>query len=90
MSFLYNREFRCPQCYLIPFINITNTENKLIISIKCTNDHNDSKSFEEMLNLCLISNYSCFSCLNENRINYNNNEQILNYCSKCSRKKQML
>ena len=83
MSFLYNREFRCPQCYLIPFINITNTENKLIISIKCTNDHNDSKSFEEMLNLCLISNFSCFSCLNENRINYNNNEQILYYCSKC-------
>ena len=82
MSFSFNKEFRCPKCYLIPFIYISNKENNLFITIKCTNNHIYTKTFDEMLNLCLISNYSCFSCLNENQIN-NNYQNILYYCSKC-------
>ena len=34
-----NKEYRCPKCYLIPFINIFYDENKLFMSTKCTNNH---------------------------------------------------
>ena len=43
-----NKEYRCPKCSLIPFINIFNNENKLFMSTKCTNNHNYSKPFDEM------------------------------------------
>ena len=29
-----NKEYRCPKCYIIPFINIFSNENKLFMSIK--------------------------------------------------------
>ena len=34
-----NKEFRCPKCSKIPFINIFTNENKLFMSMKCTNNH---------------------------------------------------
>ena len=57
-----NKEFRCPKCSIIPFINIFTNENKLFISIKCTNKHIYSNTFDEMEKISKtnsISNYSC-------------------------------
>ena len=64
-----NKEYRCPKCLLIPFINIFTNENKLFMSIKCTNNHSYSKTFDEMEKISKtnpISNYSCVLCENEN------------------------
>ena len=53
------------------------------MSIKCINNHNYSKPFDEMENISKtnsISNYSCALCENEN------NKQLSNeyyYCSNC-------
>ena len=30
-----NKEYRCPKCSLIPFINIFTNENKLFMSTNC-------------------------------------------------------
>ena len=76
-----NKEYRCPKCSLIPFINIFTNENKLFMSTKCTNNHNYSKSFDEMLNIIKtnpISNYSCVVCENEK-----NFSDVDYYCSDC-------
>ena len=65
-----NKEYRCPKCSLIPSINIFTSENKLYMSIKCTNNHNLSKSFDEMINITKndpISKYSCVICENEKK-----------------------
>ena len=43
-----NKEFRCPKCSIIPFINIFINENKLFMSTKCTNNHEYSKPFDEI------------------------------------------
>ena len=68
-NIIINQEYRCTVCLFIPFINIFTKENKLLMSTKCTNNHNFSKSFDEMQILCkksLISNYSCVLCAKEN------------------------
>ena len=68
------KEYRCPKCFLVPFINLSNIENKLFMSIKCiTNDnHNESKPFDEMEKMCKsspISNNICLNCVSENKEN---------------------
>ena len=63
-----NKEFRCPKCLLIPFINISIKENKLFMSTKCTNNHYYSKPFDEMIRICTnnsISKNFCIICENE-------------------------
>ena len=47
-NIINNKEYRCPKCSLIPFINIFTNENKLFMSMKCTNNHYYSKTFDEM------------------------------------------
>ena len=62
-----NKEYRCPKCSIIPFINIFTKENKLFMSTKCANNHSYLKSFDEMENICKtnpISNYSSALCEN--------------------------
>ena len=62
---IQNKEYRCPKCSIIPFINIFINENKLFMSTKCTNNHNYLKSFDEMEKMIKtnpISNYSCVLC----------------------------
>ena len=81
---VYDKEYRCPKCSIIPFINIFTSENKLFMSTKCTNNHNYSKPFDEdgKYFYNLISNYSCVLCENEN------NKQLSNvyyYCSNCNK-----
>ena len=81
-----NKEYRCPKCSLVPFINLSNIDNKLFMSIKCitNNNHNDSKPFDEMEKMCTcpISNNTCINCENENKIN-KKLSNIFFYCSKC-------
>jgi len=83
----YNyKEYRCPKCFLVPFINLSNINNKLYMSIKCiTNDnHNDSKPFDEMEKMCTypISNNTCINCESENKEN-KKLSNIFFYCPKC-------
>ena len=78
-----NKEFRCPKCSIIPFINIFTNENKLFMSMKCTNNHNYSKTFDEMEKISKtnsISNISCVLCESENNKKLSN---IYYYCSNC-------
>ena len=75
------KEYRCPKCSIIQFINIFTKENKLFMSMKCTNNHNYSKSFDEMEKISKtnsISNYSCSLCESEKKLS-----NILYYCSNC-------
>ena len=74
-----NKEYRCPKCSIIPFINIFTNENKLFMSTKCTNNHNYSKPFDEIQNISK-TNYSCVLCENENNKKLSN---IHFYCSNC-------
>ena len=76
------KEYRCPKCSTIPFIQISNNENKMYMSINCTNNHNYTKTFDEMKKLLdynSINNNKCKICLNENK----NNTEICYYCSNC-------
>ena len=80
---VYDKEYRCPKCSIIPFINIFSNENKLFMSTKCTNNHNYLKPFDEMENISKtnpISNYSCVLCENENNKQLSN---VFYYCSNC-------
>ena len=81
---LNNQEYRCPKCSLIPFIEISNNENKLFMSIKCINNHYYSEPFEKMEMICKtgpISNYTCENC--ENETNEKKKIPIFYYCSIC-------
>ena len=79
-----NQEYRCPKCFLIPFIKIFSNENNLFMSIKCTNNHFYSKSFEEMQIMFKTNLISCDICENENKENKNNNlSNSLFYCPNC-------
>ena len=78
-----NKEFRCPKCLLIPFINISTNNNKLFMYIQCTNNHKYSNSFDEIQIMCKtnsILNNLCNVCENEKN---KNNSNILYYCSNC-------
>ena len=80
-----NKEYRCPKCYLIPFIKILINNNQLFMGIKCTNNHKGTKPFDQMQIFCKknsISNNYCAVCENENEKNRSN---IIYYCSKCYR-----
>ena len=66
---VYDKEYRCPKCSIIPFINIFTNENKLFISTKCANNYNYLKPFDEMQIMSKtnpISNNLCVLCENEN------------------------
>ena len=81
---LNNQEYRCPKCSLIPFIEISNNENKLFMSIKCINNHYYYEPFEKMEMLCKtgpISNYTCENC--EFETNEKKKISIFYYCSIC-------
>ena len=78
-----NIEYRCPQCFLIPFINISTIKNKNFMSIKCINNHNYLKPFDEMQIMCKLnpkSFYFCTTCESESKKNISN---ILYYCPNC-------
>ena len=81
LQIINNQEYRCPKCFLVPFIDISYYKNKLIMSMKCTNNHIYSKNFDEMKMMCRtnhISNSICEKCEIENEKNKNDF-----YCSFC-------
>ena len=77
---LNKNEYRCPEYSLIPFIEISFKENNLLMSTKCTNNHNFLKSFDEMEKMCKKTYYYCDNCQSENNQNI---DEILYYCSIC-------
>ncbi len=79
-----NNEYRCPECSLVPFIEIKTEQNNLLMSIKCVNDHSFTDYFDKMQIRCKNnSNYFCQLCQSENNENKNKDVQKLYYCSKC-------
>ena len=77
-----NKEFRCPKCSIIPFINIFTNENKLFMSTKCTNNHNYLKTFDEMEKISKtnpISNYTSALCENEKKLSNIHNYFLIYY-----------
>ena len=78
------QEYRCPECSLVPFIEITSDQNKLIMETKCVNNHYFTDSFDQMQLRCKNrSKYYCQICKSENKKNIIEKDQILYYCSKC-------
>jgi len=82
LQIINDQEYRCPKCFLVPFIHISNSKNNLFMSMKCTNNHIYSKNFDDMKMMCRthqISNSICENCANENEKREKNNF----YCSVC-------
>ena len=78
------QEYRCPECFLVPFIEIRNEQNKLLMTTKCVNNHSFKDYFDKMQLKCKNnSNYFCQLCKLENKENNVKNDQQLYYCSKC-------
>ena len=75
-------EYKCPKCSLVPFINITINENKLLMTTKCTNNHIYSNLFDKMKKMCIenpLANLICDICENENK----KISEFYYYCSVC-------
>ena len=80
----YSLEYRCPECSLIPFIEISSNDNKLTMKTKCTNGHTFNDDFDKMQMMCKSipkSKYFCALCKKENKVN--KIDEILFYCSIC-------
>ena len=79
-----NQEYRCPTCYLIPFIEVTIDQNVITMNTQCVNGHSFTDSFDNMKLSCKNNeNYYCQLCINENNEIRNQNGQKFYYCSKC-------
>ena len=78
------RDYRCPECSLIPFIEISSNDNKLTMKTKCTNNHTFVDNFDKMQMKCRTqkSKYFCEICRNANKKNEFEQENLY-YCSKC-------
>ena len=79
------KEYRCPECSLVPFIEIKLYENKLFMSTKCINNHSYNEHFEKMEILCKnspLSKYCCSTCTSQNKAN-SHFENIFYYCPVC-------
>ena len=69
--------FRCPKCYLIPYIKIEYAYNILIYC--CPNNHFDSERIDIIYNKLISNNKKCYLCSS----NSNNNNNIKKYCIDC-------
>ena len=67
--------FRCPKCYLIPYIKIEYTYNILIYN--CPNNHFDSERIDIIFNKLISFNKKCDLCSS------NSNNNIKKYCIDC-------
>ena len=71
--------FRCPKCYLIPYIKIEYAYNILIYN--CPNNHFDSERIDIIYNKLISNNKKCYLCSSNS--NNNNNNNIKKYCIDC-------
>ena len=79
-----NQEYRCPQCHLIPFIEVTIDQNKISMTTKCVNGHSITDTIDKMQMKCKNNaDYYCQLCVNKNKEIKNQNDQKLYYCYKC-------
>ena len=86
-SFISNNllEYRCPECSLIPFIQITSNENKLTMKTHCTNNHTFNESFDKLQMMCKSvpkAKYFCSIC-GKAKKDPNQIEEKFYYCSIC-------
>ena len=70
--------FRCPKCYLIPYIKIEYAYNILIYN--CPNNHFDSERIDIIYNKLISNNKKCYLCSSNSN---NNNNNIKKYCIDC-------
>ena len=77
-------EYRCPECSLIPFIEITSNENKLTMKTFCTNNHTFNGSFDKLQMMCKSkTKYFCSVCGNVKKDNSNKKGEKFYYCPIC-------
>lgn len=77
------QEYRCPECCLIPFIEIACDDNKLTMKTKCTNNHVYNDSFDKLQSMCknvAKTKYFCVICADAKKVAP---EEALYYCSVC-------
>ena len=68
---------RCPICYLIPFISIENSNEQIILNLKCLNNHEINKPIKELYyesKKYQINSIKCKNCEEKDK---------LFYCTKC-------
>ena len=75
--------YRCPECSLIPFIQITSNENKLTMKTHCTNNHTFNEPFDKLQMMCKSkAKYFCSIC-GKAKNDPNQEEEKFYYCSIC-------
>ena len=68
---------RCPICYLIPFISIENSNEQIILNLKCLNNYDINKPIKELYyesKKYQINSIKCKNCEEKDK---------LYYCIKC-------
>ena len=79
-----NQWYRCPICYLVPFIEVSEKGNKLFMSSKCINDHIYFGPFDEIEKMIKSnSNNYCIICENEKKEKNLKLTKFNYYCSYC-------
>ena len=83
------KEFRCPKCYLIPFIQLYAKKNNLIMKIKCINNHEFTNSIKELENKIEEKSLNKIIC-NKCKVNIKKELEFFycincyeNYCNEC-------
>ena len=64
--------YRCPECSLIPFIEVTSNDNKLSMKTFCTNNHTFNEPFDKLQIMCKSvpkAKYFCAVCGNVKKDN---------------------
>ena len=74
------QEFRCPKCFLIPFIKIIPKKNNFSIKSNCTNNHSFEKTFNQF-QILLNQNKNKLKCSICEKKFFSND--LFYYCSNC-------
>ena len=64
---------RCPKCYLFPFISTENSNEQIILNLKCLNNHEINKPIKELYyesKKYQINSIKCKNCEEKDKLNY--------------------
>ena len=76
-----NKDLRCLNCYLIPFLSLNSPSN--LIDINCNYGHTTKINLEEYLQCGFNNNFINLSCC-KCKTQILKNEKIFKYCKECS------
>ena len=81
-------EFRCPECFTIPFMGIEYSENETFLQFNCLNDHKKNMPLSELYIQSKFNKlYFQFCSICKEKIESNNNFYCLKcyqiFCNKC-------